>query len=404
MRVFRPEYKDKSGQTKQYSKFYIEVNDHLGIARKFPGFNDKRLTMALGNQIEMLAKFKNAGQLPDVQICQWLQGIPDKLRMRLARIGLIDRNRAAAGKPITEHLTDYRQSIGDITKHARATYQALLKIFRDCKFVYWQDIQASRLYNYLMRLKTNGKISQRTFNAYLKSSKSFCAWMVQDRRASESPIQHLKPIRITEREINRRALEENELARFLDTTARGPERYGMTGYERYLIYRFAIETGLRASEIRSLTVGDFDFDNKTVTVRAGASKRKRQDIQPLKPNTANLLKEFFKNKTANAKAFGGTYKQLTARTADMVKADLEAAKISYVDLSGRVFDFHSLRHQTGTMLARAGVHPRDAQAFMRHSSIELTMGYYTHQKRGAEIETAAKLPDLTLSDKKEKTG
>lgn len=413
MRVFKPSYKTKSGQKKQFSKYYIEVKDNLGVLRKYPGFSDKRLTYALGAQIELLAAFKRAGQPPDAQLCQWLQGISNKLRMRLAKIGLIDRNRAAAGELLTEHLSDYRQFIGDVTQHAKTTYSALKKLFSDCRFTYWSDIQASRLYNHLVRLKTQDEISQRTFNKWLKASKSFCSWMVQDQRVSESPLRHLKPIQITKRELERRALENDEFVRLLETTAAGPVRFGMSGYERYLLYRFAAEAGLRANEIRSLKVGDFDFDNLRVIVRAGFSKRRREDIQPLRPDTAALLKEFFKNKTPEAKeffknktleakAFGGTYKHLTDRTAETVRADLAAAGIPYADEAGRVFDFHGLRHQTGTMLARAGVHPRDAQAFMRHSSIEITMKYYTHLRKGAEVETAAKIPDLSLRKDKEK--
>ena len=39
----------------------------------------------------------------------------------------------------------------------------------------------------------------------------------------------------------------------------------------------------------------------------------------------------------------------------MLKDDLEATGISYVDKSGRYADFHSLRHTTGTLLAAAGL-------------------------------------------------
>lgn len=404
MRIFKQQYKTKSGRMKQCSKYYIELKDHLGVLRKYPGFSDKRLTFALGSRIELLTAFKRAGQPPDAQICEWLQGISKKLSDRLAKIGLIDMNRVAAGRPLIEHLNDYRLSIGDITQHARTSYSALKKIFSECKFVYWSDVQASRLYNHLINLRTKNKISQRTFNKWLKACRAFCSWMVQDRRASESPISHLRPVTITIREVDRRALEDSELKRLLDTTATGPKRYGMRGYERYLLYRFAVESGFRAGEIRSLVVRNFDFINRTVTIQAGSSKRKRQDVQVLKPDTTELLKEFLKNKTPEVKAFGGTYKHLTSRTGEMIRADLAAAGIPYEDESGRIFDFHGLRHQTGTMLARAGVHPRDAMEFMRHSSIEITMKYYTHLRKGAEVETAAKLPDLSLPEIDEQAG
>ena len=80
----------------------------------------------------------------------------------------------------------------------------------------------------------------------------------------------------------------------------------------------------------------------------------------------------------------------------MIKEDLTASKIPYVDDAGRYADFHSLRHATGSLLAAAGVHPKVAQSIMRHSNINLTMSRYTHVLRGQESEAIDKLPDLSL--------
>jgi len=80
----------------------------------------------------------------------------------------------------------------------------------------------------------------------------------------------------------------------------------------------------------------------------------------------------------------------------MIKADLKAAKISYVDNARRYTDFHSLRHSTGSLLAAAGVHPKVIQSIMRHSDINLTMSQYTHIFRGQESKAVEGLPDLSL--------
>jgi len=78
----------------------------------------------------------------------------------------------------------------------------------------------------------------------------------------------------------------------------------------------------------------------------------------------------------------------------MLQADLAEAGIDYKDDMGRVFDFHGLTHETGTLLAASGIHPKVAQSIMRHSDINLTMSLYTHTLRGWESEATAKLPDL----------
>src|SRR6516225_9217817 len=83
-----------------------------------------------------------------------------------------------------------------------------------------------------------------------------------------------------------------------------PERYGMAGEERAMLYWLAVETGLRAGELRSLTRSSFDLkaNPPTVTVEAGYSNRRRQDTLPLRPEIANALATFLGTKTP-AQAF-----------------------------------------------------------------------------------------------------
>ena len=57
--------------------------------------------------------------------------------------------------------------------------------------------------------------------------------------------------------------------------------------------------------------------------------------------------------------------------------DLTLAGISKVDDRGRTIDVHAMRTTFGTLLSKAGVTPRTAQAAMRHSDIDLTMNVYT---------------------------
>jgi len=224
--------------------------------------------------------------------------------------------------------------------------------------------------------------------------------MVQDGRASESPLKHLTKIRVlsTDKRHDRRALETDDIRRLFETTITAPKRFSMTGYERYLVYRLACETGLRAKELKMLTVSSFDFESLTVIVIDAYSKNRNQSILPLRKDTAIELQAHFANKAPSVKAFKMPYK-----TANMLKADLADAGIPYVDDAGRYADFHSLRHSTGSLLAAAGVHPKVIQSIMRHSDINLTMSRYTHIFRGQESEAVAKLPDLGLpSNEKQK--
>ena len=64
----------------------------------------------------------------------------------------------------------------------------------------------------------------------------------------------------------------------------------MTGPERAVLYQLAVETGLRARELRSLTWDSFDLDADvpTVTVRAAYSKHRTVTL-PLKASTVAML-------------------------------------------------------------------------------------------------------------------
>jgi integrase len=375
--IFKRKRKVKlaNGKTvvKQSLKYYTRLTDADGIKRTIPLFRDKTASQQRAAQLQK--------------------------EIELARAGVVDRYKEHRKTSLIEHLKQYKASLlnkGTTDKQACLVYNRASAVIQGCGFVYFSDISASKVQAYLAERRRDG-LGIRSSNYYLQAMKQFCRWLMADNRAAENPLAYLKGQNAnTDIRHARRSLEPDEIRRLLEATAVAPKRYGMTGYERSLLYRFAAETGLRANEVRSLKVGDFDFDNRTVTVKAGYSKRRREDGQPLRLDTAALLQEFFKVKMKNAKAFGGTCKQLTKRTSDMIKADLAEAEIPYVDGAGRYADFHSLRHTTGSLLAASGVHPKVAQSIMRHSDINLTMSRYTHTLTGQEAQAVAGLPDLSL--------
>ena len=404
MRVFRVWYKNRHNERKQIRKWWIQLRDHMHIIRRFPAFTDKAQSEALGRQIERLVNYKVAGEQPDLQISRWLEQIPEKLRCRFVKIGLIDSKKVAASKLLQEHVEDYIKSLsakGRTEKYIAGIKSILARIFTDCKFVLWSDISASRLERYLDELRDGGNgISARTFNSNLKAVKQFCNWIVKNGRASESPVMCLECLNTeTDKRHPRRALEPDEIRQLLKAAVASPKRFGMTGYARVLLYRLAIETGLRASELRSLRISSFDFDDCTVTVEAGYSKHRRRDILPLKPETTAELKGFLGDKIPGLNAFNMPSKD---RVAKMIKADLADGGIDYVDDAGRYADFHSLRHTTGSLLAASGVHPKVAQTIMRHADINLTMSLYTYTLKGQEFSAVKSLPDFSFPGKEKK--
>lgn len=190
-----------------------------------------------------------------------------------------------------------------------------LRVIEGCHFATWADFSASRVVEYLHGLRADRTdahghvkrgISAQTFNFYVQAVKQFCRWMVKDRRAIESPVAHLNGLNAkTDRRHDRRALTVEQLRRLLDSTRQGPELKGMTGQDRAMLYRLAVETGLRAGELRSLTCSSFDLDGHppTVTVAAAYSKRRREDTLPLRTELANNLRNFLAHMSPAAPVF-----------------------------------------------------------------------------------------------------
>lgn len=323
-------------------------------------------------------------------------------------------------KPLADHLTDFETSLkakNNTDDYVTLKISRIRRILEGCKLRYLSDISGSKLQAYLAELRNGSdKVSHQTSNFYLQAFQQFCRWLHIDRRAGESPIRHLQGLNVKlDQRHPRRALSLDEFSWLLHATENGPERGNVSGAERALLYRVAAETGLRANELASLTVGSFQLgvELATVTLLASNSKHRRQDILPVKKSTAVLLKQHFASKMPAAPAFKMPTQSMRAK---VMKRDLEAARaqwlnsaddpeaqekmlqldfLLYKDSAGRFADFHSLRHTTGSFLAAAGVSPKVAQTIMRHSDINLTMSLYTHSYRENEASAVENLPDLS---------
>ena len=141
----------RTGFSKKVSKWWIELRDHNEIVRRFAGFRDKAATEGLGQQIERMISYKVAGLPPDPQLSRWLEQIPAKLRKRFIDVGLLDASRAAATKPLREHIADFVKTVRSRSKekHAKQTRSYLVRIMRDCGLNFWSDVRSSDIENYI---------------------------------------------------------------------------------------------------------------------------------------------------------------------------------------------------------------------------------------------------------------
>jgi integrase len=298
-----------------------------------------------------------------------------------------------------------------------------------CAFGSWSEITEEVVAEYLCAMGDEG-FAELTVRGYAQAARQFTAWMSRKRRAGADPLAGLDPkdygSQVTEA---RRPLTIEELRWLIAIAATAPTMkvrseaggvtWSMTGTERSLLYRLAAETGLRASELRSLTRGSFDLDADTPVVRLpGDATKNRQPAEiPLRPATVDLLAKQLEGRGKAAAALNVPPSYDTAR---MIRTDLRLSRGRWIKATSDrkerrerrrsdflrirtdagVLTFHSLRHTCGSLLAAAGVHPKVAQTLMRHSDIKLTMNLYTHSYREDEARAIAKLPDLSPTEQR----
>ena len=251
MRLFKPTYIDREGKKQKTIKWYLDFNTPDGIRHKLPLFADKRACEAVKNTLCDCMSCKVAGMAFEPELQRKLDVLPTRILSKLSAYGLLDNTRIEGAKPLTEHLTDFEKYLlakGNTARHCQQTKETLLRVFEACKFRMFGDISATRFLGYVADAKTSGKISQRTVNFYIKAGKQFGRWMVQHRRASESPLSVLTCETITERKRQRRALEPDDIRRLLEATKAAGERFGMTGYQTACSRNGASACGAKKSE------------------------------------------------------------------------------------------------------------------------------------------------------------
>ncbi|HMP08113.1 MAG TPA: tyrosine-type recombinase/integrase [Lacipirellulaceae bacterium] len=381
-------YFDKAGKrvpkgtpgakSKRYTseKWYGKYRDEFGLPKRVPLDEDEDRSREL---------------LADLE-----------LKAARARRGLTDPAVRFAETPIADHLAEYRRHLehkGNAREHVVDTERYVKRMAAARGFAFLRDVTPEGVRAFMLNLRALGR-ADRTANAYLVAMKAFLTWCVREGRAPSNPIAYLPKLNNHEpsRRNRNRALSLQELARLIDVAEKSEKDWsGVSGPDRAMRYAMALGTGFRAHELSSLTLASLNLagDVPTATVEAAYSKRRKRDQQPLPAWLVDRLRPWLAahptlaTAPQSAKLFPGGWWR---RAAAMLREDLAAAEIDYVDEDGRVLDFHGLRHQYITALTAAGVHPKTAQTLARHSTIDLTMNLYTHQLRTDVADALATVP------------
>ncbi len=347
--------------------WYYRYSDAEGIKHELKGCPDRRATEEMARAAESEAAKVRAGLIDPKELAYRRHG----------------------ARPLAEHLAEFRAHLfakGDGTKHAELFSSRGGRVVAMAGAVRLSDLTPSRVQAALADLRASGR-SLATCNHHRAAIRGFTRWAWKDGRLRDDPLIGVARYNAKEdRRHDRRTLSLDELRRLIDAAHRGPTRGKMSGPDRALCYRLAVATGLRYSEIRSVTSGSFDLAgaHPTVTVAAGYTKNGDPATLPLPSDVADDLRSRVAGVPPDSPVF-----PLPREGVTMLKADLRAAAIPYRDDAGLVFDFHALRCQCATLADQAGVSPRVVQKLMRHSTLELTGRYTRPRMHDIEAATAA---------------
>lgn len=351
---------------KRYTIRYIDGN---GQRREKVGTSDKQTTERIAAKLEADAQLR-------------LAGVIDPVAERMAK---------SERQPLGDHLHVFQtalESKGSTEGHISETIAYIRSVCDACGYKIPRDLDATAVSSHVAELRRDGK-SARSINKRLTAIKTFTRWMCRQGRLRIDPMVQISKLNTqVDRRLQRRALTDDEIDQLIETTSQQPtwswregrthdsERRHIRGPWRAVLYQLTLGTGLRRGELASLTLGSFDLsdlDAATVTVKAAYSKRRREDVLPIRRDLGELLLNALQDCDLQTPIF-----RLPDNTADMLRADLKAAGIPERDDSGHVVDFHALRHTYITRLARSGGAPAVAKSLARHSTISLTIDHYTH--------------------------
>jgi integrase/recombinase XerC len=435
----RPVYyrltRDGKGFRKPGKRFWIEFRDGQNIVRRVKGSTDRRVTESQAAELERQADRERAG-LSSPAEAHALRPLTDHL---------------AAYR-------DYLAGKGGTTGHVDRTVRLITVLCQECGFAFASQIDPAAVAAFFSRMRApsqpidlpdgetfgigqaakilgispkavgqavrrhgipasgNGKARQiarnglktlasyqakglgpSTCNGYLVAAKGFIRWLVQTERTIRNPLAMMRKLRV-DADIRRvrRELSEDEMdALYAATLASERVFRGLSGQDRYHLYRLAATTAFRVGALKSLTPASFDLSATppTVSLAAAASKSRKAKSQPLSDDVAELFRVYLVGKPAKAPVWPGQW--AGSRTADMLRIDLLAAGIApesqAADGTTVYLDFHALRHTALTTLSKRGADLRTVQLIAGHAS-PLTTAKYTHKSQADLAEAINRLP------------
>jgi integrase len=446
--AFKRKHRNPAGRLVEAETFTVAFVDDSdttrprGIQRQVAGYASEAASEELGRALDKLVGLRRGREPVPADLQRFFDGLPVKVRAKLGRWGLLSVAAEAAKRGLDEHVRAYEEALRlgvasakqrgrpATAVHVQKTGNRVRELIRRTGAKSFADFTPGAVAKALRELQAKGRrskgIGSKTAAHYFGAVFAFLEWSRREKLIVANPLADAaKPDANAEKRHARRALEPDEVCRALAAAADGPERYGMPGASRALLWRLLAETGLRAGEARKLVRADLALGERpSVTVRAENAKSGRARTIPLQRGLADAFRAVAAGKLPTVRVFK------LPKPEDLVKAwraDLADGQVAWVkeaatdaergrragadflryeDAAGRFADVHSLRVTFATNLIAAGVDVKTAQALLGHASATMTLDVYAKVFRGSDEAAIARLPSYHTPqrDRLRKTG
>jgi integrase len=252
----------------------------------------------------------------------------------------------------------------------------------------------------LRQLQAIGRAGKTIAN-YAEALGAFCDWAVRRGYLADDPLKAMAPFDTTPL-TQRRAMTKDEITRLLDVCPS----------DRRLLLETALLSGLRANELRNLSIDDLDLDRSGLRLDAAWTKNRKDGFQPLPESLTKRLSAFsssgeasrlydknFRRKDAKRRAPTTPLLYVPTHTARELDKDLEAAGIPKTTAQGKI-DFHACRVAYINMVLDSGVSVKEAQALARHATPEMTVNVYGRVREDRLAEAVEKVAENIVSPEK----
>ncbi len=249
------------------------------------------------------------------------------------------------------------------------------------------EISPQLLEDYKIK-RLNDGVAKATINRELALIKNIFTKAVEWNKISNNPTKSVKLFK--ENNKRTRFLEKGELKMLIDNCEEPLKS----------IVFFAVNTGMRLSEILNLVWDDIDFSRGSIRVRN--TKNSEDRFVPVNTNLRNMLEERKNNNFSKAYVFCNTRSDrfriftISHRFAEVIK------KCGIKD-----FRFHDLRHTFASHLVMSGADIVTVKELLGHKTLEMTMRYshLSPDFKKSTIELLSnKMGIIWAIDNKKKTG